>query len=225
LSSCQALTGRRATVKTSADGLLAGYQGVFLLRRALACLVSVPPTHLAGATQALGHCDPHNAFNVSVLRRAFGADVERVIGPAWLGYADTLNFRAVEGHRVRQLDNSDDGALRALMAACNAEEWEHSGIEIDHRPLFGLFVADTLVAAGTCRPRGGSLLDVGIVTHPAYRGWGYGRVVVGTMTAYGLARGHVMQYRTLQANTASMGIAHSLGYEGYATTLAVRLTA
>jgi len=33
-----------------------------------------------------------------------------------------------------------------------------------------------------------------------------------------------MQYRTLQANLPSVGIAHALGFQRFAQTLAVRLT-
>ncbi|MGH2410638.1 MAG: hypothetical protein ACRDGS_09750 [Chloroflexota bacterium] len=43
------------------------------------------------------------------------------------------------------------------------------------------------------------------------------------MTEYGLAEGRIMGYRTLQANIPALRIAQSLGYEGYALTLAVRL--
>jgi hypothetical protein len=44
------------------------------------------------------------------------------------------------------------------------------------------------------------------------------------MTAHGLAAGAVVQYRTLQANSASVGIARALGFQHFARTLAVRLT-
>ena len=54
---------------------------------------------------------------------------------------------------------------------------------------------------------GDRLLHVGIVTHPAFRGRGYGTAVVSAMTADGLADGRVVQYRTLQANLPSVAVA------------------
>ena len=44
------------------------------------------------------------------------------------------------------------------------------------------------------------------------------------MTAHGLAAGGVVQYRTLEANLASVGIARALGFRRFARTLALRLT-
>src|SRR5579883_2520324 len=88
--------------------------------------------------------------------------------------------------------------------------------------LFGCFHGPVLVAAGTCRSGDEGVLDIGILTHPAYRGHGYGSAVVGAMTAYGLAGGHVMRYRTLQANVPSLRIACALGYQEYGRTIAVR---
>jgi hypothetical protein len=48
--------------------------------------------------------------------------------------------------------------------------------------------------------------------------------VVSGLTGEVLKRGLVPQYRTLEANKSSMAIARALGFELYATTVAVRLT-
>src|SRR5438067_2406886 len=83
------------------------------------------------------------------------------------------------------------------------------GCDVGHDLLFGRFHGPVLVAAGTCRSRDEGVLDIGIVTHPAYRGHAYGRAVVSAMTAYGLSHGRVMRYRTLQANAPSLRIARA----------------
>lgn len=112
----------------------------------------------------------------------------------------------------------------ATRRTCDPTEWEHSSIESTDDALFGCFQGATLVAAGTCPRRHGATRDVGIITHPAWRGRGFGRAVVAAMTAFGVADGCIMQYRTLQANTPSMRIGQSLGYHDYARTIAIRLT-
>jgi RimJ/RimL family protein N-acetyltransferase len=74
------------------------------------------------------------------------------------------------------------------------------------------------------KPWGERLLHVGILTHPAYRGRGYGTAVVSAMTTYGLTAGALVQYRALAANVASVAIAQALGFGRFGQTLAVRLT-
>jgi RimJ/RimL family protein N-acetyltransferase len=89
-------------------------------------------------------------------------------------------------------------------------------------PVYGCYAGRTLAAAGMLEPWGDRLLHVGIVTHPAHRGRGYGTAVVSRTTADGLAEGRVVQYRTPQANLPSVAIASKLGFQRFAHTLAVR---
>ena len=136
-----------------------------------------------------------------LLRQVFGAAVDQVIGPAgWACRCQRLSTRAHDP-----------------MA------WEHSGIDPARPPVFGCFAGDRLAAAGMLERWGDRLLHVGIVTHPGYRGRGYGNALVSAMTAYGLATGGVMRYRTLPANLASVGIARALGFQRFPHTLALRL--
>jgi GNAT superfamily N-acetyltransferase len=72
--------------------------------------------------------------------------------------------------------------------------------------------------------RGGEAATIGVVTHPAYRGHGYGRAVVSAATGQGLEAGFIVLYQTLLANAPSVALATGLGYQPYATHLAVRLT-
>ena len=81
------------------------------------------------------------------------------------------------------------------------------------------------MAAAEIGAGGDRLLHIGILTHPAYRGRGFGKAVVSAMTTYGLATGAVVQYRTLAGNLASVAIAHALGFQDFGQTLAVRLSA
>ena len=62
-----------------------------------------------------------------------------------------------------------------------------------------------------------------VVTHPAFRGCGFGRSAVAHVAQRAIEAGLVAQYRTLQANTPSVRIAESLGFRQYAASVAVRL--
>ena len=79
-----------------------------------------------------------------------------------------------------------------------------------------------MVAVARYRPAWEEAVSIGVVTHPAYRGRGYGRAVVST--AQGLEAGFIVLYQTLLANAPSVALATGLGYQPYATHLAVRLT-
>lgn len=186
--------------------------------------MSAPAELLSVVSAVLGREEPEAVFDMVFLGKVFEGQMDRIIGPTYLGHADRTDFRPVGTGGTRLLGRADDTALLRLAQACDATEWEHSGIKLEESPIFGHFLKDYLVAAGRLQSRGSHLLDVGIVTHPAHRGRGYGTAVVSAMTAYGLDQGKVMHYQTLQSNAPSMAIARVLGYQDYARTISVRLT-
>jgi GNAT superfamily N-acetyltransferase len=187
-----------------------------------ACSPSRPTWH-EHTTARLADQPAVAVFDPAVLRQVFEAAVDRVVGPAWLGYADHSDFRLSPPLGTRRLGGHDLPALRELAAACGPTAWAHSGIDPARPPVYGCYAGRTLAAAGMLEPWGERLLHVGIVTHPANRGRGYGTATVSAMTADGLAEGRVVQYRTLQANLPSVAIASKLGFQRFAHTLAVRL--
>jgi GNAT superfamily N-acetyltransferase len=203
---------------------LAGYRGATVFLRPPACVIAVPADWYEPIASGLGRRPPAAVFDVTRLRQAFGPAVDRVVGPAWLGYADASDHRPAPTRGTRLLGEQDLPELQRLAAACGPTAWEHSGIDPERPPVFGCFAGRTLVTAGMLEPWGDRLRQVGIVTDPASRGRGYGKAVVSAMTAHGLAGGGVVQYRTLEANLPSVGIARSLGFQPFARTLAIRLT-
>jgi len=62
-----------------------------------------------------------------------------------------------------------------------------------------------------------------VLTHPAYRNRGYGKLVVSAAMADAFAHGHLVLYQTLEANRASVALAAALGCQDYARTVAVHL--
>jgi GNAT superfamily N-acetyltransferase len=133
------------------------------------------------------------------------AAVDQVIGPAWLGYADRSDLRPAPTLGTRLLTDQDLPELQRLAAACGPVAWEHSGIDPARSPVFGCFAGDRLAAAGMLERWGDRLLHVGVVTHPGYRGCGYGKAVVSAMSTYGLATGGVMQYRPCKPTSLRSG--------------------
>src|SRR5262249_4981965 len=98
------------------------------------------------------------------------------------------------------------------------------GINPQQPPLFGCFtIGNELVAAAMLEERDEGVLFLGVITHPDYRGSGYGSAVASYAPSHGLAAGGILHYQTLEANIHSAAIARKLGYQQYGTTLAVRL--
>jgi GNAT superfamily N-acetyltransferase len=224
LGCAAAQLSRPATSVVRNEPNLADYRGATIFLRPPACVVAVPEDWYERVAGRVGHRTPAEVFDAARLREVFGPAVERVIGPAWLGYADASDHRPAPTMGNRRLDDRDLPELWRLAAACGPTGWEHSGIDPARPPVFGCFAGDTLAAAGMLERWADRLLQTGIVTHPGHRGRGYGKAVASAMTTHGLATGAVVQYRTLQANLPSMGIARSLGFQHFAHTLAIRLS-
>jgi GNAT superfamily N-acetyltransferase len=203
---------------------LASYRGATVVFRPPGCVLAVPADWYEPVVSRVRQRPPAEVFDVTLLHHVFGTAVERIIGPAWLGYADSSDLRPAPMRGTRLLADEDLPELERLAAACGPTAWAHSGIDPARPPVFGCFAGDRLAAAGMLERWGERLLHIGIVTHPDYRGRGYGKAVVSAMSAHGLATGGVLQYRTLQANLPSVGIAQALGFQRFALTLAVRLT-
>jgi GNAT superfamily N-acetyltransferase len=221
-SAAQLAQPRTTVVRNGPD--LADYRGATIVFRPPACVLAVPEDWYERIAGRVGRRPPAEVLDVSLVHQVFGSAVDRVIGPAWLGYADASDFRPAPTMGTRLLAGQDLAELERLAAACGTTAWEHSGIDPARPPVFGCFAGEVLAAAGTLDRWGDRLQHLGIVTHPRYRGRGYGRAVVSAMAAYGLAMGGVLQYRTLEANLPSLAIARALGFQRFALTLAVRLT-
>lgn len=219
---CSIDTLSEAEVTVLPQDALSGWHGAFLFRHGPACVISVPESFVDRVGEMVDGARPDDVFTVPCADSMFGPAAERIIGPAWLGYADGLDFRPVLSTRTRALSPEDLPALQRLAAACGPE-WEDSGITFESPLVFGRFVQGELVAAGTVERTSQEILNVGIVTHPEHRAQGYGKEVVTALTSYGLERGGIMQYRTLESNVPSLRIARALGYQPYGRTIAVRL--
>ena len=198
-------------------GELAGYGGVFALFRGDAAMVSFPPDCVPGILLRLSDLFPH--YTPEGLAAALSPVASRVIGPAWIGYAEEIG---PAGHPARVLGPEDSAALHSLQQACDATEWEHGGSAIEN-VCSGGFVNGQLIALAGYEVWGGTIAHISIITHPGFRSHGYGRSAVAHAARQALATGLLPQYRTLESNLASIRIAASLGFHTYATSMAVRL--
>jgi GNAT superfamily N-acetyltransferase len=202
---------------------LADYHGVWLFRHHASLCISVPPDLVESIQAVVSGYTVESLFSEAGVRALLGPRIERIIGPAYQGYIDQPHFRSLAHHGVCALGGPDQPALRQLADACEVEAWEHAGIAVDEPHLFGCFVEGHLAAVARYRPAWAEAAHIGVVTHPAYRGRRYGSAVVSAATAQALEAGFIVLYQTLRANAPSVALASGLGYQAYASHVAVRL--
>lgn len=200
------------------------YRGVYCFRRDTTALVSVPPDELDRWRTRLASLDAVALTDPMLIGRQVGAASTRLVGPASLAYADAATLRPLPVIGTRLLVADDESAHAALRAACSAEEWTHGGSDFGLLTLSGRFARGQLVALAGYEPWGEQIAHISIVTHPAYRGQGYGAEAVSLLAETLIARGMLVQYRTLRANTPSLRLGASLGFAQHAETLAIRLS-
>lgn len=208
---------------------LADATGMWLLVAGGAPVVSMPANVFAKlGERAKGWTTALVADETSLLRELAGiapGRVGRVVGPAFISYgsAASLDLRNAR-HAVSVA--SEEASIASLREACGSA-WDDGGSEIDDEvPLFGVFGgARELRALASYEVWDTSIAHISIVTHPEHRGRGFGRAAVALAAQHALAAGLVPQYRTLQANTASIVVAKRLGFVEYGFSVYVRLQA
>jgi GNAT superfamily N-acetyltransferase len=206
---------------------LTGSSGIWILAVGGAPLVSMPAdvfvSHGERAKSWTGALVSDEARLLQELSSLAVGRVGKVIGPAPIHYgsAASLNLRDAGGasHITPAAAMVSD-----LRDACG-EAWNDGGSELDDDvPLFGAFdEANKLTALASYKVWNERIAHISIITHPRHRGRGLGRAAVALAARHALSAGLVPQYRTLQANTASIAIAKRLGFIEYGFSVYVRM--
>ena len=113
---------------------------------------------------------------------------------------------------VRQMSLADAGALLALKGFVTPEEIDEGFVEVTHQIAFGCFDGAKLVAASSGYELAG-FMDIGVLTHSAFRRKGLGKAVVGALCAWAIENGYIVQYRHDVTNTGSAHVAESLNFK------------
>lgn len=201
---------------------LADYDGIFGLFRGGSAIVSIPKGR-CGLYQAVLEALPF-ATSAMDLPDRLCAFSSSVVGPVYIGYADGVRWPATT-HQAIPLTKSHAEAARVLQAACTETEWKHGGSAVGDHLASGVFVGEQLVALAGYEIWGNSIAHISVLTHPDFRGCGYGQSAVADIATRALAAGFVPQYHTLESNRPSIRIAKALGFSQYATSIALCLIA
>lgn len=168
--------------------------------------------------------------------------ISRYVGPFYEGYVDDQSFCPARDADVVRLDRASIASVRALeqasdsgittmwhdvfdrfVRACEPADVEQSGIAAADSPLFAFVEHESIVALAHYSMWASNAASIGVVTHPNFRRQGHGTKVVSAAIADALSQKHLILYRTLLANRASVALATSLGCHDYGRFFAVHL--
>ncbi len=124
---------------------------------------------------------------------------------------------------VRRLGSSDERALTEFKAICTGVGWDESGLEQADDFRYAHFVGERIVAMAGFRSWREDVGAPCVLTHPSFRQRRLGSEVAKAVIADGRHHGKLMLYQTLESNDAAVHLARALGYERYASHIAVRL--
>jgi len=213
---------QEAGVLITAHAKLGSNRGVGFFVRENSAVVSAPSEWVGPLEHALALVAAHQLLSPEFVGRLLGGAAPRVIGPSYQGWLPPDRFVRTPSDGVRRLDDTQLGLAEGVRASCSTEE-EHGGIELAGREVWAAFHGSRIVAPGQLRAQAIGAADPCVVTHTAYRANGYARRVMSTIVETALSAGPLVLYQTPLSNGPAVSLAHRLGFEQYATLLAVRL--
>ncbi|MGE4606049.1 MAG: GNAT family N-acetyltransferase [Myxococcota bacterium] len=141
------------------------------------------------------------------------------IGPAFVGYASSFEEPPPDLVVFPNVRSVEFGPLKA---AVPDQEWLEANLEAAEPPVIGVLSGGSVIAAAGAEPLLGLVAHLGVATHPHHRGRGLARRVVSAVALAGVEAGLLPQYQTLFSNRSAIRVGEALGFEQFATTLAVR---
>ena len=220
---CEPSALRSSTAQIAVHSGLGDHLKCHLMEFGGAPVVSLPANELALYRDAIAEWRADVVLTPALIKAVFGERVAAILGPAFVGYADSKWVPPIPSGKARPLIPGDREAFDKLRTACPVEEWESGGNDFQPGSMIGVFERGRLAALASYELWGGRIAHIYIVSHPLLRGRGYAATAVSALRKIVLERGLVPQYRTLEANKPSMAIARRLGFVQYATSFAVRL--
>jgi GNAT superfamily N-acetyltransferase len=114
-------------------------------------------------------------------------------------------------------DTAPIAMLDSLIAACDDDDIEEADLDLDHLdPTLTLLIAadGTIAAYASSRPHDilADFDDIGVLTHPAWRGRRLGALAVYEYVRRRRAEGRCWLYRCGRDNTGSNRVAETLGF-------------
>ncbi|MGC9349017.1 MAG: GNAT family N-acetyltransferase [Anaerolineae bacterium] len=207
------------------DQQFAGSGGVHVWQIGKRAFARMDPQVLDEIEHARRHLPRIAVLNEEHLRAALGGDRIRQTEQSVLLYLYPPDFQPHDppvSIEVRRLEMGDARALVEMKAACTPDEVDMGEVSVEDEIGFGCFDGHTLASVATGFWLTG-FMDIGVLTHPAYRGKGLGKAVVSALCTWCIERAIIAQYRCLVTNIGSYNIARALHFDRYCTQESIYL--
>jgi RimJ/RimL family protein N-acetyltransferase len=201
---------------------LIGYKGAIAFKHQDSWVLSVPSQMLDDIKMRVEELSTETLFNLKGLSDFFGASVDRIIGPAWIGQIESKDFIPCHSDKVRSLMKSDWSVFEKFLAQNDKIEIEHSSLVSGREPTVGVFCDGNIAAAASYELLEGAVAHIGVLVSKEHRGKGFGKEAVSLITKLALESKFGIQYQTLKENKSSVSAAQALGFNEFAETFAVR---
>jgi RimJ/RimL family protein N-acetyltransferase len=195
---------------------LGDYPGIVVAGRKKAAHVSLPDWVDQKLADKIAKHDVDE-----LLDRRFWLD----FGPLRSGYrVSPLMVHAYTDHqhetpnKVEQVAFEDVARWRDLVSS---KKWEASGFADQVTHVFAVRSGKDIAAAANLSKFLGGSSNVGVLTHPKYRGKGYAAPVTRAATAYAVRNEGMARFRYDADHARSVAIGRSLKFEEYARQLAI----
>jgi hypothetical protein len=179
--------------------------------------VETDPTLMNELQRELDHLPGRTSLNGDLLQEAWGISrikARSMVCILYLYPTDLPDFSPPAGFCLRQLTTNDAEAMAVLRRANTTEDAERGDVQVTHPIAFGCFAGEQLVAAASGYELAG-FMDIGVLTHPDFRGLGLGKSVVGAICEWSAGTQWVIQYRHNEKNESSRRLAEKLSFHFY----------
>lgn len=169
---------------------------------------------------------PHTALRAADLISHLedDASLEYTVDLCYLQPDDFKLATSPDGFSRRQLSAADADAWAEMQAACTDDDLEEADVGLDHEAAFGCFQGRHLVALASMYTLRDGFADIGILTHPEFRGKGLGKAAVSAVCEWLLLNGRMPLYRYEVRNLGSAAIATGLGFKKYYVQESVKVS-
>lgn len=188
-------------------------------------MISAPTDRIERFRTAATGSAPAECFSVDWLTQVLGEDVERILGPANLHYADASSFRPGPSDSARVLATFDSDAYRAFLESLDSSELEESGVPSRPDGAYGAFDGGRLCGVASFEDWHSVIAQLDVATAPDRRRQGFATAAVSALARDALRRGLILQWRATTRNGPSLALARSMAFEDYASVIYVRLRA
>jgi RimJ/RimL family protein N-acetyltransferase len=202
-------------VTVSTRSGLDDFDGIAVWRRDASAHVLLPGWADAKLADQLRVRDPAELLAPGFWRGLGPVAGRKARGPVVHSYTDE------EVSAPRSVEEIDPASIADWEDAVSPKKWRASGFAGNVRHAFAIRSGDAIAAASNLTKFMGGSSNVGVLTHPAYRGRGFATRVTRAATAYAVEHEGIARFRYDADHARSRSVARALTFEDYCEQLVI----